>query len=135
MANEKYEGSTGIEALDGVAYSRSVTADVEKKVVDVIHVTTCKDGRAYVTTKFDFNGMDEADILECAAKHLVIACRSAEYRTRTVDEAIKVDGITLDPGEYIKRERASADPLKRAQNALKKLSPEQVAELLEALGK
>ena len=132
---EKYEGTTGVEALDGVTYSRSVTADAEKKIVDVVHVTTCKDGKAYVRTRFDFNGMDETDVLECAAKHLVIACRSAEYRTRTVDEAIKADGITLDPGDYIKRERASADPLKRAQNALKKLTPEQMAELLEKLGK
>jgi len=132
---ELYKGKTGIRVLDGVTYPRSNTADVEKKTVDVVHVTTCKDGRAYVKTTFDFNGVDDADILECAARHLVIACRSVEYRTRTVDEAIEVDGITLDPTDYIKRERMSGDPLKRAENALKKLTPEQMAELLETLGK
>jgi copper chaperone CopZ len=135
MSDSKYEGKTGVRAVGGVTYPRSVTADVEKKTVDVIHVTTCKDGKAYVRTRFDFNGVDDADILECAAKHLVIACRSAEYRTRTVDEAIKVDGITLDPMDYIKRERASADPKTRAMNALKKLSSEEIAEIMKAIGK
>jgi hypothetical protein len=121
----------GQKVIEGETYPRSVTA--EGKVVSVIHVTTCKDGKAYVETKFDFSTMDENDILECAAKHLVIACRSTEFRTITVDKAIETSGQTLDPADYIKRERASADPMKRAQNALKKLTPEQVKELLNAL--
>lgn len=106
MANEKYEGKTGVQALEGVTYSRSVTANTETKVVDVVHVTRCKDGDAYVTTRFDFTGVDESDVLECAAKNLVIACRLTEFRTRTVDEVCKLDGMTLKPLDYIKRERS-----------------------------
>jgi hypothetical protein len=92
MANDKYTGKTGVAALEGVSYSRSVTANTETKVVEVVHVTTCEDGQAYVTTKFDFSAVDENDLLECAARHLVIACRAVEYRTITTAKACETDG-------------------------------------------
>ena len=127
--------ATGKRVVEGETYARSVTANVETKLVEVVHVTTCSDGKAYVTTKFDFNGVDDADILECAAKNLVIACRLTEFRTRTVDEVCKLDGMTLKPLDYIKRERSKTPETPQALiSKLRKkfgLSDKEIAALIK----
>ena len=127
--------ATGKRVIEGEKYSRSVTADVETKIVEVVHVTTCSDGKAYVSTKFAFSGTDEGDILECAARHLVIACRHTEFRTITVDKAIKTDGQTLDPNDFIKRERkrGPATPEQLVDKLIKMgVSEAEIAAMIEA---
>ena len=126
---------TGKRVAEGETYPRSVTSDVETKIVEVVHVTTCSDGKAYVSTKFDFSRTDEGDILECATKHLVIACRNTEFRTITVDKAIETDGQTLNPVDYIKRERkrGPATPEQLVDKLVKMgVSEAEIAAMIEA---
>ena len=105
----KYEGPTGVIAKAEYAYSSTYTCtDVEKRLVEVVSVTQCKDKvKVYNRNVFDFTGLDNAEILEIASKTIMIAARGPEYRSRSSKEALGIDGNTLMAKDYFKRERKS----------------------------
>ena len=133
----KWNEGTGVVAnRKEWGYSSSRTANVETKVVEVIHVSRCEDGKdVYIRTLVDFSNTDESDILEVAAGSIIIAARPVEFRTRKSDVAIaEMEGATLAAEDYIKRERATTkDPVKTVTNGFDKMSKEQQAEMIKIL--
>ena len=136
---ETWAGGTGIitEEVGDYSFPRSFTPDVEKKTVTVAHVTKCNDNRhVYTKTVFDFSSADESDLLEMAAKNVVIACRGTEFRTRDSRTAIKeLEGKVLIATDYHKRERGNTDPVKTFQNTIAKLkakglTPEEIIAMI-----
>ena len=105
MANDKYNGTTGVEVIQGITYPRSNTANIDTKVVEVVHVSDTTTGKVYAKTLFDFSETPEESILEMAAKSAVISCRATEFKADNLDNAIENDGMTLNPMDYFKRER------------------------------
>ena len=104
----KYEGPTGVLVEEGMSYSRSYTCvDEENMLVEVCHVSRCKDGRdVYVKNTFDYSSMDVGSRLETASRTSVIASRGPEFRKVSSMEAIAtLEGKTLNAGDYFKRER------------------------------
>ena len=136
----KWTGDVGVRISPEWSYPRSVT-HIGNNIVEVIHVTTCRDGKAYVKSLFDFTGMvgdvtPADDILECAGGAIVIKARPAEFRTRTVDEVISMQDNVLIAADYFKRERSEKDPVTGAVNALVKIgfSREEAEEIIARKG-
>jgi len=136
---ETWTEGTGIitEEVGDYSFPRSFTPDVEKKTVAVTHVTKCDDGRhVYIKTVLDFSTAEESDLLEMAAKNIIIACRGAEFRTRNAKAAIEeLEGTSLMALDYHKRERAGKDPVKNFKNTVaalkaKGLTPEEIIALI-----
>jgi len=104
----KYQGPTGVKVEAGMSYSRSYTCvDEEKMLVEVCHVSRCKDGvDVYIKNTFDYSSMDIGSRLETASRTSVIACRGPEFRKVNSKDAIAtLEGKTLIAEDYFKRER------------------------------
>ena len=134
---ETWTGGTGVQAVNEYSYPRSYTCvDAEKKLVEVVHVSRTKDDLdVYTKSIFDYSNMDLEEILETASRNSVIACRLTEFRTRTLEEAIKADGMVLDARDYFKRERSRgpATPEQLVDKLVKMgVSEAEIAAMIEA---
>lgn len=95
-----------------------------------IHPEFPKDSRAVLTWRFNFDDVKESELLELAAKHLVIQMR-VKFKNTKKPKPEEWDGREFSVRDYIDNEKRTAkDPVKTLIEQLKALSPEQRAIIL-----
>ena len=134
----QYVGDTGVVADRSQFVYSSEYREADENRVNVTALHKCKDGlHAYVSLTFDFSETPRESLLEMAAKSAMIAARPMEVRESPASEvAKKLEGKTLDPMDYFKRERRStAVTPEKIEKAAEKLDKEALAELIAKLQK
>lgn len=122
--------------VEGETYPRTVSVDKDASTVTRAHVTRHKSGDMHLTWTFDFSDVSESDLLELASRSVLIAYRN---QFRNVDtSSIKAEWVnkTVDVQEFLSRERTrvAQTPAEKLASAVKKLTPEEIAEILKAQG-
>jgi hypothetical protein len=125
----------GTVVLDGMACEGLTTINVETKVVKMRNKSKGADGQhAYVETGINMANMTETEILEHAAKNILIGIiRTRAWKGLSGKAIAETSGTIYDPKDYPSQGRVAQSPKDQFVSAAHKMTKEELAEQLLVL--
>lgn len=131
------KATLGTVVLDGMACEGGINVNVETKIVKMKNKSKGADGQhAYVETGIDLSTLTETELLEHAARNILIGViRTRAWKGFSGKMIAETSGTIYDPNDYKSVGRVAQTPSQQFVNAAKKMTKEQLAEHLLELQK